>query len=197
MEKPILFATPMVQALLDGRKKMTRRIIKPTPIVHNEAIGTMPCSLNEYAKKLGEYRKKGYTNLYTEGALQGMMTSEPKYQVGDVLWVRETFCPIGGGKYLYKANSLGDNLKWKPSLFMPKEACRIFLEVTKVRAERLQDINWQDIIDEGLQADLTGIDGIQELEHKWESLWVSLNGQQSWDDNPFVWVVEFERILNK
>lgn len=216
--KPILFSTAMVQSILEGRKTQTRRIIKPQPIVHNEVI-QMPIGIKEYAKELDKYMKKGYTNLYTDGVLSGMMTSKLKYDVGDILWVRETWqhteCLNINPEdenygFVYKAdNGDWENMEgwtWKPSIFMPKEACRIFLKVTEVRAERLEDISEQDAISEGIEVKEHDIapKGWKDYlfseipfdnpKHSFFSLWQSINGEQSRNDNPFVWVVNFERV---
>ena len=141
--KPILFSTPMVQAILDGRKTMTRRVIKPQPMIM--ANGKPLNGYNDsMIKAAGEF-------------------PTPKYQPGDILWVRETWfredctpdcagqedeneCPfnrVGNACYGYKAQYLtggDDDIKWRPSIYMPKEAARVFLRVTGVRVERVQDI---------------------------------------------------------
>ncbi len=160
-EKPILFSTPMVQAILEGRKTQTRRIIK-----------------------------------------SDLLATKDKYKVGQTLWVRETWNTLaefvvkpdyrvmGKDEFVYKADN--DRIdKWKPSIFMPKEACRLRLKITEVRVERLQDITWQDIEKEGIV-----VPAIEPLSptHKelFESLWQKING--NWEENPFVWVLTFTRI---
>lgn len=200
--KPILFSTPMVQAILDGRKTMTRRVLK-TPhdfdvfwkMEHNIAI------FNEEDSPLN-------------------VIVRPKYKVGDVLYVRETFGVLHyegvdtTPTYFYKADG-GEIAQikgiWKPSLFMPKEAARIFLKVTAVKAERLQDISEEDAIAEGIQPvqdfdSGNGLSGRQMYENylpkgytevlpidSFQSLWQSINGPESWDENPWVWAYTFER----
>jgi hypothetical protein len=171
---PILFSTPMVQAIIDGRKTQTRRVVK-------DKAGDVKCP---YGKE------------------------------GDVLWVRETWAELPNpdcfGKYLYK--SMGDTAeKWKPSIFMPKEACRIFLRVKSVRVERLQDISEDDAKEEGVESWINERLASKPVLYKnyegdsaawycskavtsFETLWQSINGVDSWEANPYVWVIEFERI---
>ena len=188
MEKPILFSTEMVRAILDGRKTQTRRVVKPSVLEKGTNWFWNP---NENIC-LAQYRK------------------------GDVLWVRETFCevpyeynhiPIKGGhittpKYAYKADSERDYTGiWKPSIHMPKEAARIWLEVTDVRVERLQEITGQDVLKEGLnshvhpQAFYFDCNQREMFENLWNStIKKSDLDRYGWDSNPWVWVIEFERI---
>ena len=236
--KPILFSTLMVKAILEGRKTQTRRIIKPQPLVHNDVI-KMPIPIDEYSKLLGEYTKKGYTQIYTKGVLEGMIAPLCKYEIGDVLWVRETWTDPtpdqSGYPILYKADfpmtyhgteaDLTETItlqakdyKWKPSLFMPRDACRLFLKIKNIRVERLQDISEDDACDEGIEIldspncdagdynsyprnymisekDADGFPYFKDGEYikSFQSLWESINGEKSWEDNPFVWVIEFEK----
>lgn len=215
--KPILFSTPMVQAILDDRKTQTWRIIKETPGVCI-FCGCTDEDCSQCIEKTGKPCSWLNQDETVCSACWDFPTDKAKYQVDDVLWVRETFCesnhPIG--KYIYKASlfNTGLKLKWKPSIFMPKSAVRIFLKVRNVRAERLQEISDEDCVKEGiiplamsamqlaesgqLYFDYTKPtqifnDGIQPF---WSfcTLWSSINSAQNWEDNPFVWVYEFERI---
>ena len=215
--KPILFSTPMVQAILEGRKTQTRRVLKPQPLVHNEVI-KMPIPVDEYSKILKQYVKKGYTEIYTKGVLQGMIAPRcPFGEVGDTIWVRETWCDPSNTGYpiLYKADFpmvyrndaegepdivlKEEGYKWKPSIFMPKDACRLFLKITNIRVERLQDISELDAECEGAKKMPLEHLGGAFPNHKsgFESLWQSINGKESWDCNPYVWVIEFEKIKNQ
>jgi len=192
--KPIIFSTPMVQAILDGKKTQTRRVIKIDDAPENWKIsiaGTSIVRTEPYDVKL------------------------PRYAAGDILWVRETFCevpyehnhaPIKGGhitipKYAYKADSERDYTGiWKPSIHMPREAARIFLMVKAIRAEKLRDISETDAIAEGVNHQW-GINhnGEKTLEKVcttvFKELWDSLNEKRGygWNTNPWVWVIEFER----
>lgn len=136
----------------------------------------------------------------------------PFGQVGDILWVRETFayCDFGDGfVYVYGANSndLKDNtIKWKPSIFMPKKASRIFLKIKKVSIEKLNEISEEDALKEGVKRwvvldskrkyknYLNDYNFFEKAVSSFESLWEKINGIDTWKDNPLVWVIEFERI---
>ena len=178
-ERPILFSGEMVRAILDDRKTMTRRVVKPQPEQDTDCpyhIGT------------GIERKARIC---------------PYGKPGDRLWVRETFCDRNNNgeqiKPLYRSDGQeyqdGDGRlfepKWKPSIFMPRWASRITLEITNVRVERLQDISNKDIESEGAC-------GRACVTHRltFKQLWDSINSKRgySWESNPWVWVVEFERI---
>ena len=182
MEKPILFSTEMVRAILDGRKTQTRRVVKPSVLEKGTNWFWNP---NENIC-LAQYRK------------------------GDVLWARETFCevpyeynhiPIKGGhitipKYAYKADSERDYTGiWKPSIHMPKEVARIWLEVTDVRVERLQEITEEDARAEGALPTREER-GYNCCRDGFITLWDSLNAKRGygWETNPWVWVVSFKRL---
>lgn len=177
--KPILFSTPMVQAILDGRKTMTRRVIKTDKDGVPTAAGLLVDPDNDWCA----------------GRL-----IKPPYQPGDILWVRETWMQDEIG-YLYK-NSLpylvGDPI-WKPSIFMPKEACRIWLRVTGVRAERLTDISHDDVLREGIPECQGRLKFPDETcccaDLAFEKLWDEINAKRGfgWGENPWVWVISFER----
>jgi hypothetical protein len=201
--KPILFSTPMVEAILAGRKTMTRRVVKlkhtnghEVKSIQKDGSGT-----GWVAWSLREVSAEETARLYP--GEEGFKC--PYGNPGDLLWVRETwqYVDLGPGDenngYVYKASENGqawaendESWKWRPSLFMPRDACRLFLKITNVRIEKLQAISWQDIISEGIETEYSGIEGIQDLEAKLENLWQKINGKESWDANPWVWVIEFE-----
>ena len=182
--KPIIFSTPMVQAILDSRKTQTRRVIKPNII------------------------EKG-TNWFWN---PNENVNLAPYKPGDILWVRETFCevpyehnhvPIKGGyitipKYAYKADSERDYTGiWKPSIHMPREAARIFLRVTNVRVERLRDITETDVRKEGFSDHFDiETDTFYPCGYFFKHTWNNLNAKRGygWDTSPWVWVIEFEKI---
>jgi hypothetical protein len=184
--KPILFQTEMIRAILEGRKTQTRRIIKPQPEEDIKLIGP-----EMYNPALAD--KNGF--LYPGPEVFGVYTYDGEFgvkfpygKVGDVLWVRETWRGIeqetGGFRYEYKATekiNLVD--KWKPSIFMPREAARIFLEVTDLRVERVRDISEEDARAEGVSSIMS-----------YKGLWCKINGPGSWDSNPWVWITTFKRI---
>lgn len=216
--KPILFNTPMVRAILDGRKSCTRRVIKPQPDEkHTYPLGFVTDGTEK--KEVGNF---GFGINEYGGSIQ---YAKPPYQPGDILYVRETWHKytkrVGEGEsyhlaefYGYKAsiaNSEDADEPWKPSIRMPKEAARIWLKVTNVRVERLQDITpkgaesegvgnlFYDDIGYGEKNYGTEVDteyGIAKEQFAW--LWESTIKKSDldrygWDANPWVWVIEFER----
>lgn len=183
--KPILFSTEMVQAILEGRKTQTRRT-KGLEKVNENPDGH---TFNSFS-----IDNKNATFKRLEGMWQGV---DVPFKTGDVLWVRESFAKVEFKDqptlYLYKANPEHQSMKWKPSIHMPKEACRLFLKVTNVRVERLQDITEMDAIFEGCMQYEKDTDWMTAL-YGFELLWKKINGESSWKSNPWVWVIEFERI---
>ena len=232
--KPILFNTEMVRAILDGRKDATRRIVKG--FIPDDAVwGYTAFTPKGYISCRGTFAD-GYGEKFFK------LPCEP----GDILYVRETFawCPCWDcgldiepgrcsnatakiykegeyGCYMYRA-SCEDNEypsadTWHPSIHMPKEAARIWLKVTDVRVERLQEMKPVDVIKEGAYPDCWdclntyGESGLQccygteeqcsqcdEVMMEWEKLWTSTIKKSDldrygWNANPWVWVIEFER----
>lgn len=181
---PILFNMKMVRAILDCRKSCTRRIIKPQPQGYFE-VSEEPLY------------------IYDTDGKQGKIT--PPYQPGDILYVRETFIQAAAHIFWYKADDkpwMSKDLLWKPSIHMPKEAARIWLKVTDVRVERLQDITGLSVQKEGIEVDpnecASKFDFISELFLLFQRLWDSTIKKSDldrygWDTNPYVWVIEFER----
>jgi hypothetical protein len=187
-ERPILFKGPMVRALLAGTKTQTRRVVKGIA--------------------LEWLRPNGFTPEFTAAPENGLC---PYGQPGDRLWVRETWQRAGGNTgYWYRAtDSKADDggspvSHWRPSIFMPRGASRITLEVTGVRVERLQDISRDDALAEGIVSAGDG-NGFQlaDTTHysgnpidSYFSLWEHINGPGSVEANPWVWVVEWPALLN-
>ncbi|MCH5213066.1 MAG: hypothetical protein J1G06_08620 [Oscillospiraceae bacterium] len=205
--KPILFNAEMVQAILDGRKMVTRRAVK-----HD----------TEAVLSSAKYRFD-----FSDAEIIKIRCQEP-YKPGDILYVRETWqeasmMSFGEEKthdYIYKAdydyqslNSCDDSgeemltdfpwcVKWRPSIHMPKEAARIFLRVKSVRVERLQEITTDEAIKEGIDLEdlkplgtITHANYVQEFATIWNK---TINRENTdlygWDANPWVWVIEFERV---
>lgn len=215
--KPILFNTEMVQAILDGRKTCTRRVVKTR---RKDACGF-------YVTK----RPDGsFTGIYEYDEDERMFENQliPPYKPGDILYVRETWerfecwncegdergnCPKepkksvldkACGCYMYRAtDEISGDAKWHPSIHMPKEAARIWLKVTDVRAERLQNItedgakaegtNWKNGKNVGWEEKMwrTAIERFAKI---WDStIKKSDLDRYGWDANPWVWVIEFGR----
>ncbi len=179
-ERPIIFSTPMVVAILAGRKAQTRRVIVPQP------------------ERRLEKTAGALTWRYTDR--EGIDPKSPHFrapcQVGDTLWVRETFSLSPDGP-IYRASGSdagmlepGDRIVWRPSIHMPRWAARLFLRVTDVRVERLQDISEADAIAEGRS--LTRDDPRGYFPETWDSL--NARRGYGWDANPWLWVISFERI---
>lgn len=182
--KPILFSTPMVQAIFDDRKTQTRRIIKPQP---KDDLSFLGWKLPEYVQV-----------AFGRGVKTDSLHKFPFGQVGDVLWVRETWQNSENNVYYhYKADFTEPGKGWKPSIFMPKDAARIWLKITDVRVERLNDISAEDSQKEGItwnQGEEWEAKYQNAYSYKFKMLWESINGEESWNANPWVWVIEFERI---
>lgn len=187
-EKPILFNSEMVNAILSGRKTQTRRIIKldhergmVNPVVRgrNGEISSITCRLAPMLCPLGK--------------------------PGDQLWVREAFaaglCTESTLAYraTHKTEDLeedwGETIKWTPSIHMPRWASRINLLITGVRVERLQDISDADASAEGCK--ISSMQSGECLSDMFARLWKSIYGDESWQANPWVWVIEFERMEAK
>lgn len=177
--KPILFNTDMVRAILEGRKTVTRRVVKPQPLA---SVNTL-------------YRKEE-TNIWRTHGADCWYEFRAPCVPGDILWVRETWAEMPYG-FVYRADGeepegwdVDD--RWRPSIHMPREAARIFLRVTSVRVERLQEISYADVIAEGIP------DGHAEYT-KFMAVWEGTmkpadRPLYGWEGNPWVWVIEFERI---
>lgn len=212
-ERPILMSAPMVKAILAGRKTQTRRVIKPQPDDdglwndddHPRSIQSTLTGWNGTVDSTGE--SKEFICRYGK--------------VGDVLWVRESWNRVferkRDGQRFFKA-PLNEPVKWwieyaawpfkhgeeppkwKPSIHMPKKVARLWLKVTGVRVERVHDISEKDAIAEGIHFDEDSgywfagdVAMAQTAVSCYRELWEEINGKDSWDSNPWVWVIEFER----
>jgi uncharacterized protein YhfF len=193
-ERPIIFNTPMVQAILDGRKTITRRLVKQS----NSATTTnfFKLDFNDVVVDNGYLKVKQREDDTRHRVF-------PKIEIGDILWVRETW-----GKYydpvmpccniehiVYKAdNDLKDG-KWYPSIHMHRSASRITLEITNIKVERLRDITEEDAIKEGInRGDCSEFNLMGVHRALFSKIWESIYGAESWQFNPWVWVIEFKKI---
>lgn len=206
--KSIYFPSPiaddMIRSILENRKTVMRRVVKPQP--EKSAHSPYECVGGRFAFRIGEYAS---TRQY-----------ERPYHFGEVLYVKETFAPnVDGG--FYKADGIDDVFGgWRPSIHMPQEAARIFLRVTGVRVEKLQEIKIEDVLAEGI----TPIDRLGGCKCQWavdgclerpcanrdsyeferhikpySELWDKFlkpadRALYGWEANPWVFVTEFERI---
>lgn len=213
-ELPILFSTPMVQAIQENRKAMTRRLSGL------EKVNEFPDE-RELMKLLtsisGEFV---FAPIEADDTITNKIVfCKPRYQVGDHLWVKETFVKVefenGSSAKLYKADcAYPDQVKWKPSLFMRKEYARLWLEVTGVRCERLKDITNEDAFAEGIEWKIkypeespdhkyyrdymfndrfAAGEGFQ-AKNSFFTLWRKINGMESLQSNPWVFIYEFKPI---
>ncbi len=212
---PILFNTEMVQAILDGRKTATRRLVKKSQ-----------CILDERKEPHELDRECAPYDGMTEAEMIACIYREP-YKPGDILYVRETWsfllciecmeegaCNIhpdvyddgdceSEGCFVYKgSHPRPERVRWTPSIHMPKQAARIWLKVTDVRVERLQDMNTGDFIAEGVVIRPVAFNdpenAYQQAREGFIHIWNSTLKKgdlesHGWDANPFVWVIEFER----
>ena len=186
--KPILFNTDMVRAILEGRKTVTRRVVKPQPVGQPAQMGEDSCWPGCFASADDE-------RVY-----------RPPYQPGDILWVRETWAhpskeEIARGTdkniFLYRADVpsvLYAWDHWNPSIHMPREAARIFLRVTGVRVERLWDVKYFDCLAEGILYRQMETDIVQDFSTLWDNtIKPADRAAYGWGANPWVWVIQFER----
>lgn len=237
---PVLFNPDMVRALLDNRKTATRRLVKPQPV----SVMTEEERRNRALSGADPYG-------FCVGTLDTDLLKNAPYRPGDILYVRETFHQTPDGQYWYKADKIcagctedgfciprgvtrhktcglceyyagHHNIKWRPSIHMPREDARIFLRVKDLRVERLRDITAYGCIKEGTPwgeaipvvgsfPDVPGFDmdrAVSELLQRQEremlqasyvDLWDSTlkpkeRALYGWEANPWVWVIEFERV---
>lgn len=205
MEKPILFNTEMVKAILEGRKTSTRRIIKNVEKM-------------KYDRKLnnGNMLFKD-THIFTT-----KFEIKAPYKVGDILYVRETWCDVKKDfnpdndidtedcKYIFKVDDNGEKhpliesqvKRWRPSIHMPKVAARIFLKITDIKVEQIKAITAGECKKEGvnLEYPITDMFSADEYIAEFKELWnrtISKDWDKyGWEANPWVWAIEFERCEN-
>ncbi|MDY0292853.1 MAG: hypothetical protein RBR02_11030 [Desulfuromonadaceae bacterium] len=240
--KPILFSRAMIEAILAGRKTMTRRMLNPQPSADWKPFGNM----SEVHKMVnGQFVMKNGSPVvlgYGFSNEDGSEAHVAKFKEGDILWVRETtyiygkyakagiskkgrqkwkFVADKTKKVLYPTDSFSDECMiadrktpkdtlayWKrPSIFMPKWACRIYLRVTNVKCERLCNITLQDILNEGcpsydkeayvglkVKAIYAGYPIEKEILNWWVNLWNAINGKDAWTLNSYVLAYSFEQV---
>ncbi len=219
-EIPMLFSTPMVQALLNGTKTETRRLFK----INGQPITSDKEEIIELRDN--ELKEDGTVNYLSTGGLSGPYKCP--WRIGNILWVKETHCFLDekdceGRKTRdyyrtehHESNNewFKENYKWTPSLFMRRHTARIFLRIESIGIERLRDITEEEAMAEGILkeeqvvGDLPGYKNYHKVKGKsdsmgdwyynpidsYKSLWESINGAGSWGANPWVWVVKFKKI---
>jgi hypothetical protein len=193
-ERPILFSAPMVRAILAGQKTQTRRIVNP-----------------RYSWEVDDSEgvNKVYYPCYVTGEPEPMEVPCPYGDVGERLWVRETHYVERAGYQdgtdrfiLYKAtDDHAPVSKWTPSIHMPRFASRINLEIVEVAVQRVREISREDAIAEGIFLNDNdwwdagnGLRGELSPEAAFRELWASINGSESWTNNPWVWVIKFKKL---
>ena len=235
-ERPILFTGPMVRAILDRTKTQTRRVVRPQPVgIEEPEEGFMYCGDDGIVSGRQRYQTDADGGFYVDWV--EFPTRCPYGIPGDRLWVRETWAqhPMdeqdppehiimredGSNWWCHDPIKRGDKnsdcppwnvSRWRPSIYMPRWASRITLEITDIRVERVQEISEEDAKAEGVRLNvdqdgkpllkLTGARPIREWTFKehFADLWDSINGKKpgrSWDDNPWVWVIHFRREVMK
>lgn len=216
-EKPILFSAPMILAILAGTKTVTRRVVKPQPPPWATEVGVSAFTPPGMLSARGNHPEHGPSESFIKR----------RYAVGDRIWVRETWakradCEDGSEKAKHyvcyradrpvEAGSLDDEWhrygKWRPSIFMPRWASRIRLEITDVKVERLQAITEEQAKTEGVEQLDGALDEVKlcarakqlglpatEARVWFAELWDGINRDRApWASNPFVWCVSFRRI---
>lgn len=194
LARPILFSTDMVRAILDGRKKVTRRVVK-----YKYCNTEMKMRTDKYGTRLIEIQKDVEGETYGKNPNGGTwhrvlpyIEKNPPYKYNDVLYVRETWCQVAANIFWYKADSKIQNILWHPSIHMPKDAARIFLRVTGVKEERLQEITDEQAEKEGCSDYTSTALGFSDV---WDStIKKSDIDKYGWKANPWVWVIGFEVI---
>jgi hypothetical protein len=207
-ERPILFSGEMVRAILDGKKTQTRRVIKKVIVFSSQDKLPNGWSWEKRVFKDSE----GYDDAEFIG-----VPPSPFGQPGDCLWVRETWDVrflegVLEKQLCFRAdmtsikcpeNFKGElNYNWRPSIFMPRWASRILLEIVNIRVERLQDITESDAEKEGMTVKKVNIpqpgfkvgDPLESYRDVFKFLWNSINGKYPWESNPWVWVIEFKKV---
>jgi hypothetical protein len=219
-ERPILFQTDMVKAILEGRKTQTRRTRGLDSINGDPNFWNRKGDPRKNTVRLWDSTKENNPNPLAisfgfKDPIDSITYIKSKFgKPGDLLWVRETFGSLHG-EPLYKANYSDKTDEriaksmclngWKPSIHMPKEASRIWLMIEDIRVERVQEISEEDAIAEGIKnVNLYGKEHWVRYDEgfcteyptiSFRSLWISINGEESWNANPWVWVIQF-RVLS-
>lgn len=193
--RQIIYSTPMIQAKLAGRKTQTRRLSGLEEINQNPddwEWTRMSASHGECQEFL--FRHKFYSD-------SDRFVKCPYGKPGDGLWLRETWA-VAGARTRYKADydwtqeekDLGETAKWRASIHMPKATCRLFDKIIRIKPERLHEISGWEAIEEGVEVDLFTDHPSGVYYTAFMELWQSLHGVDSWNLNPWVWVIETKSV---
>jgi len=231
VERPIIFSGDMVNAILEGRKTQTRRVVKTSDGLNTPVIKFYEFDrFKKYVSMDGIDRPRNGPWACFTGDKGGELVVKQHVQTGDVLWVREKWryvdfslidddesasvsyadCSIGP-RIHYLKNGMDERIGWRSPIHMPRAAARIFLRVTDVRVERLQDITYEDAIAEGFEGipcdhnmmgmyactDCMNTGWLEPPEVGFYETWEKLNGKRDYgcNTNPWVWVYTFEREI--
>jgi hypothetical protein len=201
-ERPILFSAPMVRAILEGRKTQTRRLVGPRHVMCVGRPELADCPYGEPGDRLW-VRETFAIECSVDGIDQPLPHDDGRphrrhhHEHGESWWQQPHYRATDPAPELCITDKDGyevPGVQWKPSIHMPRWASRITLRVTSVRVERLQAITESDAWAEGVHPDWCGVD-----EHgpraSFSALWDQINGARaSWDSDPWVWVIGFERV---
>lgn len=204
-ERPILFSAPMVRAILDGRKTQTRRIVKNIGVA--PGIGEVLKGSDDTAE-WPDYCPHGKVGdrLWVRETWQGPILDDDEFEEyrrdGKERFINPHYCVYRATDQLDAIDVDDNELKWRPSIHMPRWASRILLEITNIRVERLNDISEEDAIAEGIKNYENGCYGLDDPGScmgvkpsiAYMRLWNHINGQGSWDLNPWVWCLTFRII---
>jgi hypothetical protein len=214
--RPILFSAEMVRAILDGRKTQTRRVAPIRELNILQHPGDMITWSVSFLKAVKGVLSSHSGGKFSDLQARSIIASQfnPYGKPGDLLWVRETWAPLADCVVLNcayyrldheEARSSGPrvDVKWRPSIHMPRWASRITLRITDIRVERLQNISEEDAKAEGCESPLTGAEApaagpgvfLADERTSFAILWNKINGPGAWDENPWVWAISFERLM--
>lgn len=186
-ERPILFSSTMIRAILDGSKTQTRRVIKPQPTGPFLGLLERPLRSDKDAPVLRAW--------FQNDPSPSQEITCPYGKSGDRLWVRETWREGPSGA-LYRATDDDGTpaVRWKPSIHMPRTYSRLILEIVSIKVERVREISEADARVEGVRPD--GRAGVDPHKYAFKRLWNEINSKRGfgWDVNPWVWVIGFKRV---
>ena len=216
-ERPILMSAPMVRAILDGTKTQTRRVVKPTMTAPKVAPLHMEPWIIDGEQEIDDHGLPCWSGFHPDYPGEAKWFSCPYGGIGERLWVRETHALVPMTAYrasdgvqqtidpndpdhaaIYRAgwDRSDPGTRWRPSIFMPRWASRITLEITDVRVQRVQEITVEDAMHEGITAPMLN-DKYSTMRGGFSILWDEINAARGydWASNPWVWALTFRRVI--